>query len=62
MTNYELMHRWSRVYSVAEMLRHSEKMNDILKYRLITSLTDFAFGMYRASSERLFAEFEPIEF
>ena len=60
MTNYELLRRWSRVYATAEMLHYSEKMNNLLKYRLITNLTDFAFNMYRATAERLFSE--PLEF
>ena len=63
MTNYELLHRWSHVYATAETLHHSEKMNDLLKYRLIMSLTDFAFDMYRATAERLFSEpVEPLNF
>ena len=63
MTNYELLRRWSHVYAAAETLRHSEKMNDLLKYRLIMSLTDFAFDMYRATAERLFGEpAEPLKF
>ena len=56
MTNYELLRRWSHVYTTAEMLRQSEKMNDFLKYRLIRNLTDFAFDMYRVTAERLFSE------
>lgn len=60
MTNYELLHRWSHVCTIAETLHQSEKMNDLLKYRLITNLTDFAFDMYFAASERLFRE--PLEF
>lgn len=63
MTKYELLHRWSHVYATAETLHQSEKMNDLLKYRLITNLTDFAFDMYRATAERLFSEpVEPLEF
>ena len=60
MTNYELLRRWAHVCVIAEMLHYSEKMNDFLKYRLITNLTDFAFDMYRATAERLFSE--PQEF
>lgn len=60
MTNYELMRRWSNVYITAETLHQSEKMNDLLKYRLINNLMDFAFDMYRVSTERLFSE--PLEF
>lgn len=63
MTNYELMRRWSHVYTIAETLHQSEKMNDLLKYRLITNLTDFAFDMYRVTAERLFSEpVEPLKF
>lgn len=63
MTNYELLHRWSRVYATAETLHQSEKMNDRLKYRLIRNLTDFAFDMYRVAAERLFSEpVEPFKF
>lgn len=60
MSNYELMYRWSHVYAIAVTLHQSEKMNGLLKYRLITNLTVFAFDMYRATAERLFSE--PIEF
>ena len=63
MTNYELLRRWSRVCTIAEMLHYSKKMHDLLKYRLITNLTDSAFDMYRATAERLFSEpVEPLEF
>lgn len=63
MTNYELMRRWSHVYAIAETLRQSEKMNELLKYRLIRNLTDFAFDMYRVTAERLFSEpVEPLDF
>ena len=56
MTNYELLRRWSHVYATAETLHQSEKMNNLLKYRLIRNLTDFAFDMYRVTAERLFSE------
>lgn len=63
MTNYELLRRWSHVCAIAETLHQSEKMNDFLKYRLITNLTDFAFDMYRVTAERLFSEpVEPLTF
>ena len=55
MTNYELLRRWSHVCAIAEMLHQSQKMNNLLKYRLIRNLTDFAFDMYRATAERLFS-------
>ena len=56
MTYYELLRRWSYVCATAERLHHSKKMNDLLKYRLIRNLTDFAFDMYCATVERLFSE------
>lgn len=63
MTNYELFRRWWHVCVTAESLHQSEKMNDLLKYRLITNLTDFAFDMYRVAAEQLFSEHvEPLEF
>ena len=56
MTNYELLRRWAHLCTIAETLHQSEKMNNLLKYRLIRNLTDFAFDMYRATAERLFSE------
>lgn len=60
MSNYELMRRWTHICHILEMLRESEKMNNLSKSYLIRNLTRFAFDMYRVTAERLFSE--PIEF